>query len=63
MNMKYYVFENQFEKYFSLRIPDSYSALVRGKVTQKIELQGNSLYCKGNEGPFTDWRHFYQQEI
>ena len=37
------------------------ATLVRGKVTKTIELQGISQYWKGNEGPFTSWRHFEQQ--
>ena len=38
------------------------ATLVRGKVTKTIELQGISQYWKGNEGPFTSWRHFEQQK-
>ena len=34
---------------------------MRGKVTKTKELQGNSQSWKGNEGPFSDWRHFEQQ--
>ena len=37
------------------------ATLVRGKVTKTKELQGNSQSWKGNEGPFTYWRHFEQQ--
>ena len=41
--------------------PVNLQYVVRGKVPQTIELQINSQYRKGNEEPFSDWRHFEQQ--
>ena len=43
MDIKYYVFENQFDKYFSLRIPDSYSAMSSEGSSGTVE---NGHWCR-----------------